>query len=63
MRRNVLALKIIYCKMVKILSKYCKNASITEAFFVFLEQKLFRMKKNNHKNENYLITNEQLIRK
>lgn len=33
------------------------------AFFVFLEQKLFRMKKNNHKNENYLITNEQLIRK
>jgi hypothetical protein len=45
MRRNVLALKIIYCKTVKILSKYCKNASIIEAFFVFLEQKLFRMKK------------------
>ncbi len=59
----MLALKIIYCKTVKILSKYCKNVSITEAFFVFLEQNLFRMKKNNHKNENYLITNEQLIRK
>lgn len=33
------------------------------AFFVFLGQKLFRMKKNNHKSENYLINNEQLIRK
>lgn len=59
----MLALKIIYCKPVKIKSKYRKNASNIEAFFVFSGQKLFRMKKNNHKNENYLITNEQLITK
>jgi hypothetical protein len=59
----VLALKIIYNNLVKNKSKYCRNASITGAFFVFLEQKLFRMKKNNHKIENFLINNEQLIRK
>ena len=59
----MLALEIIYNKPVKILSKYSKNASVTGAFFVFLRQKLFRMKKNNHKNENYLNKNEQLIRK
>jgi len=36
---------------------------MTEAFFVFLGRKLFRMKKNNHKSENNLINNEQIIRK
>jgi hypothetical protein len=56
-------LEIIYSKPVKILSKYSKNASVTGAFFVFSGQKLFRMKENNHKSENFLINNEQLIRK
>lgn len=57
------SLEIIYSKPVKILSKYSKNASVAGAFFVFSEQKLFRTKKNNHKSENFLINNEQLIRK
>ncbi len=30
---------------------------------MFLEQKLFRMKKNNHKNENNLIKDEPIVRK
>jgi len=30
---------------------------------VFLRSKLFRMKKNNHKSENNLIKDEQIIRK
>ena len=59
----MLALEIVYYKLVKILSKYSKNASVTGAFFVFLRQKLFRMRKNNHKSENYLNKNEQLIRR
>lgn len=59
----MLALKNIYTNLVKIKSKYSKNASVTGAFFAFVGQKLFRMKKNNHKSENFLITNEQLIRK
>jgi len=59
----VLALKNIYNNLVKIKSKYCRNASIVGAFSVFLGQKLFRTKKNNHKSEKFLITNEQLIRK
>lgn len=58
----MLALKIVYRKPVKILSKYCKNASKIEAFFVFLTEKLFRTKKNNHKSEKFLTKNEQLIR-
>jgi len=63
MRRKVLALKNIYTNPVKIKSKYSRNASDTGAFFAFVGQKLFRMKKNNHKSEKFLITNEQLIRK
>ncbi|MDH6252547.1 hypothetical protein M2347_002274 [Chryseobacterium sp. H1D6B] len=34
---------------------------MTGAFFVFLDKELFRMKKNNHKSEKYLINDEVLI--
>ena len=62
MRRNVLTLEIIYGRPVKIQSKYSINASIFRGVFCFLGQKLFRMKKNNHKHENFLMNNETLIR-
>lgn len=63
MRQNVLTLKIIYCKLVKINQNRTTDASIIGAFFMFLRPKLFRMKKNSYKSENNLINNEQIISK